>query len=313
MNKLFYFSKTSLKYIEIKNFKLKLFAVLLALSLFFAAFYVVVYYVFGIGTNQDLTIASLKNENRALKKEVERISESYQELLSDVEDISELNSELRISANLEPISDEEKLLGVGGSENYFSKNLSIRDANINNLLESVDEMIKAVKFEKSQTAEIAEKLQMNEELYKCIPAIMPASGNYSVHDFGMRRHPILGVRRFHHGIDINCNTGTIIHSPGNGKVIAVERQAGFGLVVEIDHGFGYKTIFAHLSKAIVKVGTKVKRGQEIAKSGNSGLSSGPHLHYEIHHNGISLNPTDFFFDDLTFFDLDTSTISLTEK
>jgi murein DD-endopeptidase MepM/ murein hydrolase activator NlpD len=313
MNKLFYFSKTSLKYIEIKNFKLKLFAVLLALSLFFAAFYVVVYYVFGIGTNQDLTIASLKNENRALKKEVERISESYQELLSDVEDISELNSELRISANLEPISNEEKLLGVGGSENYFSTNLSIRDASINNLLESVDEMIKAVKFEKSQTAEIAEKLQMNEELYKCIPAIMPASGNYSIHDFGMRRHPILGVRRFHHGIDINCNTGTVIHSPGNGKVIAVERRAGFGLVVEIDHGFGYKTIFAHLSKAIVKVGTKVKRGQEIAKSGNSGLSSGPHLHYEVHHDGISLNPTDFFFDDLTFFDLDTSTISLTEK
>ena len=313
MNKLFYFSKTNLKYIEIKNFKLKLFSVLLALSLFFAALYVVIYYVLGVGTNSDLTIAALKNENKALKKEIERLADSYKELVSDVENISELNSELRISANLEPISDEERMLGVGGSESYLSTNLNIRDVEVHDLLKSVDEMIKVVKFEKNQTTEISEKLRINQELHNCIPAIMPTLGNYSIDGFGMRRHPILGVKKFHHGIDINCNTGTEVRSPGNGKVVAVERQAGFGLVVEIDHGFGYKTIFAHLSNATVKIGQKIKRGQVIAKSGNSGLSSGPHLHYEVHHNGISLDPTDFFFDDLTFFDLDTSTISRTEK
>ena len=313
MNKLFYFSKTNLKYIEIKNFKLKLFSVLLALSLFFAALYVVVYYVLGVGTNSDLTIAALKNENKALKKEIERLADSYKELVSDVENISELNSELRISANLEPISDEERMLGVGGSESYLSTNLNIRDVEVHDLLKSVDEMIKVVKFEKNQTTKISEKLRINQELHNCIPAIMPTLGNYSIDGFGMRRHPILGVKKFHHGIDINCNTGTEVRSPGNGKVVAVERQAGFGLVVEIDHGFGYKTIFAHLSNATVKIGQKIKRGQVIAKSGNSGLSSGPHLHYEVHHSGISLDPTDFFFDDLTFFDLDTSTISRTEK
>ena len=313
MNKLFYFSKTNLKYIEIKNFKLKLFSVLLALSLFFAALYVVIYYVLGVGTNSDLTIAALKNENKALKKEIERLADSYQELVSDVENISELNSELRISANLEPISDEERMLGVGGGESYLSSNFNIRDVEVRDLLESVDEMINVVKFEKNQTTEISEKLRINQELHNCIPAIMPTLGNYSIDGFGMRRHPILGVKKFHHGIDINCNTGTDVRSPGNGKVVAVERQAGFGLVVEIDHGFGYKTIFAHLSDTTVKIGQKIKRGQVIAKSGNSGLSSGPHLHYEVHHNGISLDPTDFFFDDLTFFDLDTSTKSRTEK
>ena len=313
MNKLFYFSKTNLKYIEIKNFKLKLFSVLLALSLFFAALYIVVYYVLGVGTNSDLTIAALKNENKALKKEIERLADSYKELVSDVENISELNSELRISANLEPISDEERMLGVGGSESYLSTNLNIRDVEVHDLLKSVDEMIKVVKFEKNQTTKISEKLRINQELHNCIPAIMPTLGNYSIDGFGMRRHPILGVKKFHHGIDINCNTGTDVRSPGNGKVVAVERQAGFGLVVEIDHGFGYKTVFAHLSDTTVKIGQKIKRGQVIAKSGNSGLSSGPHLHYEVHHSGISLDPTDFFFDDLTFFDLDTSTISRTEK
>lgn len=313
MKKLFYFSKSSLKYIEIKHFKLKLFTVLIASSLIFAAAFIVFSYFFGVSSNPNLTISSLKNENKELKKEVERITESYREMLSDVENISAINEELRVSANLQPISDEERLLGVGGSANYLASNLNIRDVEVKNLLKSVDEMIKALEFEKNQTIEIADKLSMNKDLHKCIPAIKPTLGNYSIDGFGMRRHPILGVRKFHHGIDINCDSGTSVRAPGNGKVIIVERQAGFGLVIEIDHGFGYRTVYAHLSQAMVKQGDSIKRGQVIAKSGNSGLSSGPHLHYEVHHDGIAMDPTDFFFDDLTFFDLDTQTISQTKK
>ncbi len=313
MKKLFYFSKTNLKYIEIKHFKLKLFTVLLATSVFFAALFVGFDYLIGIGSNPSVTISSLKNENNALKKEIKRIKESYDQLTADVEKITALNSELRVSANLEPISDEEKLLGVGGSDSYLSSNLNIRDVEVKDLLNSVDELIRLVEFEKNQTLEITGKLSMNENLKKCIPAIKPTIGDYSIEGFGMRKHPILGFRRFHHGIDFNCDTGTLVRSPGDGKVVIVERRSGFGLVVEIDHGFGYRTIYAHLSKAMVKQGEKIKRGQTIAKSGNSGLSTGPHLHYEVHHEGISLDPTDFFFDDLTFFDLDTSTTSLTEK
>ncbi|MBE0570887.1 MAG: M23 family metallopeptidase [Ignavibacteriaceae bacterium] len=313
MKKLFYFSKASLKYIEIKHFKLKLFTVLLSSSILFATLFVVFYYFFGVGSNPDLTISSLKNENRELKKEIKRITESYNQIAVDLKEIAALNSELRVFANLEPISDEERLLGVGGSADYLSSNLNIRDVEVKNLLNSVEEMIRDVEFEKNQTLEIADRLNMNVELKKCIPAIKPTIGNYSIHGYGMRRHPILGVRRFHHGIDFNCNTGTPVRSPGDGKVSVVERRSGFGLVIEIDHGFGYRTIYAHLSKAMVKEGEKIKRGQTLAKSGNSGLSTGPHLHYEVHHNGISLDPSDFFFDDLTFFDLDTSTTSLTEK
>jgi murein DD-endopeptidase MepM/ murein hydrolase activator NlpD len=313
MKKLFYFSKASLKYIEIKHFKLKLFTVLLASSILFAALFVVFYYFIGIGSNPNLTISSLKNENRELKKEIKRITESFDQIVADVKEISALNSELRVSANLEPISDEERLLGVGGSADYLSSNLNIRDVEVRNLLNSVEEMIRDVEFEKNQTLEIADRLNMNAELKKCIPAIKPTVGNYSIDGFGMRRHPILGVTKFHHGIDINCDYGTPVRSPGDGRVAVVERRSGFGLVIEIDHGFGYRTIYAHLSKPMVKEGEKIKRGQTLAKSGNSGLSSGPHLHYEVHHNGISLDPTDFFFDDLTFFDLDTSTTSLTVK
>lgn len=313
MKKLFYFSKTSLKYIEIKNFKLKLFSLLLTSSLLFAALLVVFYYFIGISENPDLTISSLKIENRELKKEVQRITDKYQRLVNDLEEISKLNFELRVTANLKALSEEEKLLGVGGSADYLSRNLNIKDAEVRNLLNSIDEMIRLVEFEKNQTFEIANQLKLNEELHRCIPAIKPTVGEYSIDGFGMRRHPILGIRRFHNGIDINCDYNTPVRSPGDGKVAVVERRAGFGLVIEVDHGFGYRTIYAHLSKANVKEGEKVKRGQIIAMSGNSGLSSGPHLHYEVHHEGIAMDPIDFFFDDLTFFDLDTSTISLSEK
>jgi len=313
MKKLFYFSKANLKYIEIKHFKLKLFTVLVSSSIIFAILLVVIYYFFGIGSNPNLTISSLKNENQELKKEINRITESYQKMAAEIEEISALNSELRVSANLQPISSEERLLGVGGSAEYLYSNLNIRDVEVKNLLNSVEEMIRSVEFEKNQSLQIANRLSMNAELHKCIPAVKPTVGNYSIDGFGMRRHPILGIRRFHNGIDINCDYGTTVRAPGNGKVVVVERRSGFGLVIEIDHGFGYRTIYAHLSKATVKEGENIKRGQTIAKSGNSGLSSGPHLHYEVHHDGISLDPTDFFFDDLTFFDLDTSTTSLTEK
>lgn len=313
MKKLFYFSKVNLKYVEIKNFKLKLFVFLLTSSLLIAALFIVFYYVIGISENSDLTISSLKSENRELKNEIQRITDKYQRLVNDLKDISKLNSELRVTANLKALSEEEKLIGVGGSADYLSRNLNIKDAEVRNLLNSIDEMIRLVEFEKNQTFEIANQLKLNEELHRCIPAIKPTVGNYSIDGFGMRRHPILGIRRFHNGIDINCDYNTPVRSPGDGKVAVVERRAGFGLVIEVDHGFGYRTIYAHLSKATVEEGEKVKRGQIIAKSGNSGLSSGPHLHYEIHHEGIAMDPTDFFFDDLTFFDLDTSTISLSEK
>lgn len=313
MKKLFYFSQKSLKYIEIKQFKLKLFALLLGISLLLTTVFVITYYFTGIGANPNLTIYSLKRENEELKKEIKRLAESYQEIASDIDSISLINEELRVTANLQPISDDERLLGTGGSQDISFASLNIRDYEITGLLKSVDEMIKTVEFEKSQTLEIANKLNLNQDLYSRIPAIKPTIGAYSIHGFGMRKHPILGVRKFHRGIDINCNWGTPVHSPGDGKVRSVQRQSGFGLVIEIDHGYGYSTIYAHLSKALVKRGEKVKRGQVIAKSGNSGLSSGPHLHYEVHHNGKALDPIDFFFDEYTFFDLDTSTISLSEK
>ncbi|GBD91038.1 murein DD-endopeptidase MepM [bacterium BMS3Abin04] len=122
--------------------------------------------------------------------------------------------------------------------------------------------------------------------------------------FGMRMHPILHIRRMHNGLDIIANIGTKVYAPGAGKVSFVGRKNGYGKVVEIDHGFGYVTLYAHLSKQFVKRGQRVKRGDLIALSGNSGrLTTGPHLHYEVRHDGIPLNPRNFMYDDIKLFDI----------
>jgi len=313
MKKIYYFSKPSLKYVEIKHFKLKLFSLLIVSSILLTFVFILLFYFTGLGSNSTIALYTLKRENNQLKQEIKRISDSYSEILTDIDSISEINNQLRISADLQPISDEERLAGTGGSEDFLAAGLNTKDIETKNLLTYVDDMIKVVRFEKNQSREIAGKVNLNKKLYACLPALKPTIGTYSINGFGMRRHPILGIMKFHSGLDINCNWGTPVRAPGDGKVVAVERQSGFGLVVEIDHGFGYKTIFAHLSKALVKRGQSVTRGQLIAKSGNSGLSSGPHLHYEVHHDGKAINPIDFFFDEYTFLDLDTSTISLTEN
>ncbi|MDX1701686.1 MAG: M23 family metallopeptidase, partial [Melioribacteraceae bacterium] len=121
--------------------------------------------------------------------------------------------------------------------------------------------------------------------------------------FGMRFHPILKSRRMHHGLDFLCNTGAQVIAPGDGTITYVGRHGGYGKVIRINHGFGYETIYAHLSKYKVKKGQKVKRGDLIAISGNTGnLSTGPHLHYEVRHKGITLNPQNFIFENLRLFD-----------
>ncbi len=139
-------------------------------------------------------------------------------------------------------------------------------------------------------------------LLASMPAITPISlqQSYLSSGFGLRFHPIHKVRRMHAGIDFGARTGTPIYATGAGKVTKVStRFTGAGKNIEIDHGFGFKTKYFHLSEFNVKVGQRVKRGELIAFSGNTGTSSGPHLHYEVHKNRKSVNPIHYFFQDIS--------------
>jgi murein DD-endopeptidase MepM/ murein hydrolase activator NlpD len=130
-----------------------------------------------------------------------------------------------------------------------------------------------------------------------IPSMLPLNKNQVekfAAPFGMRRHPILGYKRMHYGADIVAEKGTDVYATGKGKVIQARYNGGFGRVVKIDHGYGYVSVYAHLSKITVKEGQEVSRGDLIGLVGNTGLSTGPHLHYEVRINNKAVDPSIFY-------------------
>jgi murein DD-endopeptidase MepM/ murein hydrolase activator NlpD len=304
MKKLYYYSKSRLQYIEIKNYKAKLFIYFIVFIFSFTAItfgsYLFLSPLLGIRN-----FSSLEKENDLLQNKLESLTLQYEDLNNKLDSLNVSTNDLRIAVNLEPISEGERQVGVGGG--YFDNNLDFLDLNSKLKLDKAflfaEEVSRKLEFEKSNYLEITNKLKENKKLFESIPAIKPCQGIVGVHGFGMRNHPILNIRRMHEGIDIITNTGTPVYAAGKGVIDFVGRRGGLGLAIEIDHGFGYRSIYGHLSKANVKVGQRVSRGELIAKSGNTGLSSGPHLHYEVHHDGVKQNPVEFFFDDLNFFEL----------
>jgi murein DD-endopeptidase MepM/ murein hydrolase activator NlpD len=159
----------------------------------------------------------------------------------------------------------------------------------------VERLSREVNFELSSYASIYDKVRDDIQRITHIPSIRPVNGGYMNSSFGYRNDPIDGVRRFHQGQDITVSTGAPIYAPADGKVKRAYYVGGFGNHIKLDHGFGYTTILAHMSKLYVKYGQKVNRGDIIGLSGNTGRSTAPHLHYEIHYYGTPQNPLDYFF------------------
>lgn len=152
--------------------------------------------------------------------------------------------------------------------------------------------------------EIYKMASTKEQRMACMPAIIPIKKNQCkvVSGYGMRYHPILHYRRMHTGIDLTAQLGTPVYATGDGTVQIAGRGAdlgGYGIAVVVNHGFGFKTLYGHLSEVTVTPGQKVKRGDMVGKVGRSGLSTGYHLHYEVIQNGAKVNPVYFFFNDLT--------------
>lgn len=252
----------------------------------------------------DSHAGTLNSESRELSKKVEELASLYRKLNNDMDSLNRTNNELRLASDLPPVNDIDKNPGTGGG--MFDNIVSLsHQSKID--LEALSEYIENVKnkinFEKNNFAEISQKLKNNQQLYSSIPAIKPSYGTLANHGFGMRVHPILGINRMHEGVDIITDIGTPVMSPGKGVISFTGSKGGYGLCIEIDHSFGYRTVLGHLSQINVNVGQQVERGEVIAKSGNSGLSSGPHLHYEVHHNGVAMDPEGFIFDDLGLFEI----------
>ena len=303
MKKVYYFSKEKLQFIEIKNFKFRL-AVTISAAIVIISFILCggYSYIFSL-TNSHRDVNLLRNENEILKEKLADIVSLYGNLDKELDSLITQNEELRIAANLPPVSEEVRMLGFGGGsfDNSLEFLNSSNSIEIKKAAELTEELTREIYFEKSNYNEIANKLNQNKELYSSMPALKPCQGSLAYHGFGMRMHPILKKVRMHEGIDIITDIGTKVTASGKGKVVFAGYKGSYGLTVEIDHGFGYRTLYAHLSRSLVKKGETVNRGDLIATSGNTGLSTGPHLHYEVEHNGVKQDPVKFIFDDIDLF------------
>ena len=236
-----------------------------------------------------------------LKQTDEKYSAISQELIDkiskleeELELIEEKDSELRTYATLAPLSDDVKAKGVGGSTIEDSSTEDLDGSSIMLLKDRVDSLAFAVDIQKDSYNTIFNKIKSNEKMFRHIPSIAPVKG-YIGSRYGYRTDPIDGKRRMHSGLDFPVNLNTDVVATGDGVVTKAQYDSGWGRYIKIDHGYGYETIYAHLWKINVKKGQKVKRGDKIGKSGNSGRAAGFHLHYEVHKNNKTVDPLRYFF------------------
>ncbi|MEM9672200.1 MAG: M23 family metallopeptidase [Cyclobacteriaceae bacterium] len=204
----------------------------------------------------------------------------------------------------EPIASSIRTAGIGGSRRYQSlieQNLESEEFLLKSLTK-FDQLKRQMYIQTKSYDELLSLARRQHMMLASIPAITPISlkQSYLSSGFGMRFHPIHRIKKMHTGIDFGARVGTPIYATGAGKVTKVStRFTGAGKNIEIDHGFGFKTKYFHLSEFNVKVGQRVKRGELIAYSGNTGTSSGPHLHYEVVKNRKKVNPIHYFYRDIS--------------
>jgi murein DD-endopeptidase MepM/ murein hydrolase activator NlpD len=298
----FVFSDSSLDFREVRFFKTKLLGSGAVLGAVLVGVILAVNFlsndVLGIGYDR---MSQLTAENRLLKDQIRDLSQRMVGIEQSLDKLADRGNDLRIAADLRALDEDTRSAAVGGtaapSANAF---LTGEAASILTGAQTlIAKLTREVKLQQASYEEISHRMEYNKGVFAHLPAIKPMAGPYSVHGFGMRVHPVLRVYRMHTGVDIIADVGNSVYAAGDGVVrFAGRTQGGYGIVIEIDHGYGYSSLYAHLSSVLVRPGKTVKRGELIAKSGRSGLVSGPHLHYEVRRNGARQNPVDYFFDDV---------------
>ena len=214
-------------------------------------------------------------------------------LADTISRISQRDARIRVLANLEPIDPQVQAAGIGGPASRTDLSLSGLTGVARRSAEvrvDLGALIRRANLLASSFKEASDSLAFHTARLAATPSIMPTQGWLSSAFSAMRTHPILHMARPHEGIDVSAPMGSPIEAPAAGVVTYAGWETGYGNKITINHGFGIVTKFAHASKLLVKTGQRVSRGQRIALVGNSGLATGPHLHYEVHVNGRPVNP-----------------------
>ena len=249
----------------------------------------------------DMKVQSLKNQNR----ELVRIMEDMQVRLDDAEleltSLVEQDDALRVYADLPSVDDDVRDLGTGGAVNGYTQDyddlMPGTDLNLNALENNLATLGREITLQKNSYEQIYSKLAQDVNRLRRTPSVPPVNLGYLTSPFGTRNDPFTGKRRMHHGQDFGVLSGTPVYATADGVVKSRQGNTGYGKTIVIDHSYGIKTIYAHLNKYMVNPGDSVQRGDLIAYSGNTGRSTGPHLHYEVRVNNVPVNPRHYFLTD----------------
>jgi murein DD-endopeptidase MepM/ murein hydrolase activator NlpD len=299
--KLYRFSLESLTFHEARwtRSRLLISGLLLGIVIFFSLFAVNQYYkdVFGLAFIQN---NALVNENRVLQNQLHYLTQRLDGIQKQLQVLGNKGNELRLLTDLPKLDEDLQKAGFGGTDERIDfTSSSTVNALLNNLRSTAEQAERELHLQTTSYEAIETTYDQNKVRFSHLPAIKPMDGFYNPNSFGMRLHPILNFVRKHDGIDIINEAGTPVYASAEGTIDFTGRKGDYGLAVEINHGYSLKSLYGHLSKILVREGQKVKRGELIAHSGNTGLSSGPHLHYEVRVNGVAQNPSYYFFDDVS--------------
>jgi murein DD-endopeptidase MepM/ murein hydrolase activator NlpD len=237
----------------------------------------------------------MERQNRVLAAEIDRLGDRVASLSDTLALISRRDQEVRLVAGLEPLDPQVRRAGVGGPAGLWPEREELLRSGGNGrrafaINADLDALIRRANLIATSFKEASDSLQSHVLRLAATPSIMPTSGFLSSRFSSIRYHPILNENRAHEGIDITAPYGTEVVAPANGRIVKVGWENGYGLAVSIEHGYGIETRYAHLSRTAVSVGMTVRRGQRLGWVGSTGLSVGPHLHYEVLVNGRPTDP-----------------------
>ena len=301
----YYYDSENLAYRRINNLKRRKFG-MIALFLLSAALFGLLSFILLLNTSfletpkdkfltRELDV--LKIQYSILNKKMDQVDD----VIGSIEDRD--NNLYRVYFNTSPIPEEQRKAGFGGVNRY--KELAGFDNSelVINTTKRVDVLSKRLVIQSKSLDEILKLAKEKSKLLAAIPAIQPVRNENLrrvASGFGYRSDPFTKIRKFHEGMDFSAKTGTPIFATGDGVVARADNSvSGFGNHIVIRHGFGYETLYGHLSKYKSRVGQRVNRGDIIGYVGSTGRSEAPHLHYEVHKNGEVVNPLNFYYGNIS--------------
>ena len=252
--------------------------------------------------DSETELVKLRRESKIRKIRVEKFAQQVKNFETEMVRLERFEKKLRVITALENSPRSiEKNWGVGGpyglSTNSFTTAMGRGAANmVERLSNGLGHLGKQAKIQSISFQELDNFFKNQKSLLSSTPSIWPTRG-WVTSGFGFRKSPFTGLREKHEGWDIAARNGAPVLTTADGVVVVEGREYGYGNLVEIDHGYGLVTRYGHNSKHLVKVGDRVKRGQVVVLVGNTGRSTGPHLHYEVLLNGVPVNPKNYILED----------------